>query len=117
MNHEKNLTFSSCQEAPTLLLTSTLFVVCNKIFTQVMLPTNFTRVMLLRFGTFAYQIANAAELSCGENIARKNIPSNYYSSSTSLLYPHFVYSNLKKTEQEEILTRMSASSMSWPPST
>jgi hypothetical protein len=61
MNHEKNLTFSSCQEAPTLLLTSTLFVVCNKIFTQVMLPTNFTWVMLLRFGTFAYQIANAAE--------------------------------------------------------
>lgn len=45
----------------TLLLTSTLFVVCNKNFTQVMLPTNFTWVMLLRFGTFAYQISNAAE--------------------------------------------------------
>lgn len=33
----------------------------QQIFTQVMLPTNFTWVMLLRFGTFAYQIANAAE--------------------------------------------------------
>jgi hypothetical protein len=32
MNHEKNLTFSSCQEAPTLLLTSTLFVVLQQNF-------------------------------------------------------------------------------------
>lgn len=104
MNHEKNLTFSSCQEAPTLLLTSTLFVVCNKIFTQVMLPTNFTWVMLPRFGTFAYQIANAAELSCGENIAGKNIPSNYYSSSRSLLYPHFVCKTKKRRAHSSKIT-------------
>jgi len=46
---------------PPCYLQALYLLFCNKIFTQVMLPINFTWVMLLRFGKFAYQIANAAE--------------------------------------------------------
>lgn len=46
---------------PPCYLQALYLLFATKNFTQVMLPTNFTWVMLLRFGTFAYQIANAAE--------------------------------------------------------